>query len=226
MMQPTILLFDLDGTLVNTGGVGRKAFKQSLAHCYGRDDACDSIEFAGCTDFAIMRQALEAIEQEPSPERIQSTLDVYLGFLEERLQHASDYQVLQGVRPLLDALSTHSHLALGLGTGNVEKGAKLKLAPAKLDGFFSFGGFGSDAEDRTLLLDIGRTRGAKKLQRSAAECRTIVIGDTPRDVIAAKELGAEVIAVASGGYDLSTLASYAPTHAFETLDELAIELLI
>ena len=109
------------------------------------------------------------------------------------------------------ALPAHGHLALGLGTGNVEAGARAKLARVALDGAFAFGGFGDDHEDRALLVRAGAERGAARLDRPLDACRVVIIGDTPRDVAAARAIGAECLAVATGGATAEVLRAAEPT---------------
>lgn len=118
---------------------------------------------------------------------------------------------------LLDALAAHAHVAIGLGTGNLETGARLKLAHGQLWDRFAFGGYGSDAEDRGALLAEGARRGAERLGLPVARVRVVVIGDTPRDVRAGRAIGASVIAVATGGSPLPVLASHGPELAVATL---------
>jgi phosphoglycolate phosphatase-like HAD superfamily hydrolase len=109
------------------------------------------------------------------------------------------------VRARLAELATRERIAIGLGTGNVEHGARLKLAPLELADAFAFGGYGSDHEDRAELIAIGADRGAARLGRARADCRVVVIGDTPKDVAAAQAIGAESIAVATGLFAVDEL---------------------
>ena len=115
------------------------------------------------------------------------------------------------------AALVHSGMVVGLGTGNVESGARLKLAPSVLADRFDFGGFGCDAEDRAELLAIGSERGARALGVSRAECRVVIVGDTPLDVAAAQRIGAECLAVATGGHDVDELSHAGADLALETL---------
>ncbi|HSO32352.1 MAG TPA: HAD hydrolase-like protein, partial [Labilithrix sp.] len=110
-------------------------------------------------------------------------------------------------------------IALGLGTGNVKRGAYAKLARGALDAPFAFGGFGCDAEDRTELLRVGAGRGAAALGVPLADCRVVVIGDTPKDVAAARGIGAECIGVGTGGFAPAALRDLGAQNAFATLEE-------
>lgn len=218
----TVLLFDLDGTLVNTGGAGRRAMNAAYLELFGRDDGFAGFKFDGMTDFAIARAGLrkhhgeDAVIEQPA---IDAFLETYLGYLERELPQSERYLVLPGVSALIASLGDLPDVALGLGTGNVKRGAYAKLVRGALDGAFAFGGFGCDAEDRAELLRAGARRGAERLGRPLAECRVIVIGDTPKDIAAAKAIGAACLAVATGGFTKAQLREHAPTHVAGSLAE-------
>jgi phosphoglycolate phosphatase-like HAD superfamily hydrolase len=198
-VRPTVLLFDVDGTLLSAGGAGRRALERAFAaHCATAAPLHD-VGFNGMTDPGIVRAGLERLGLAVSPALVAAILHDYVGLLDEELGRTTAFQVYPGVVALLDALATQGHVAVGLGTGNVREGARRKLARAALDGRFTFGGFGSDHEDRAELLRIGAARGAEQLGQATGTCRTIVIGDTPRDVAAAHSIGAESLGVATGG---------------------------
>jgi phosphoglycolate phosphatase len=201
-MRATVVLFDIDGTLVSCGGAGRRAMELAFLELFGRDDVFD-FPFGGGTDRAIARKALENGGRPTSDVDIDRFLDVYLRHLSPTLATSEKYAVLPGVHELLDALE--GHVAIGLGTGNVERGARAKLARGGIDGRFSFGGFGCDHEERARLLEAGAVRGAKKLGVARGECRIVVVGDTPRDVQAAHAIDAECIAVATGAAPIEVL---------------------
>ncbi|HVH45574.1 MAG TPA: HAD family hydrolase, partial [Labilithrix sp.] len=194
----TVLLFDIDGTLVSTGGAGRRAMVAAFANLHGHDRVFEGTSFAGMTDRAIARHGLRELMAEISEADIDRALDGYLTLLEAELAKADGYRVLPGVMKLLASLHGTPDVALGLGTGNVRRGAYAKLARGGLDGAFTFGGFGCDAEDRVELLRAGARRGADLLGRSLERCRVVVIGDTPKDVAAAKGLGARCVGVGTG----------------------------
>lgn len=215
----TVLLFDIDGTLVSTGGAGRRAMVGAFAELYGRDDVFDELSFAGMTDRAIARAGLGKIAAEVVDAEIDRLLDAYLAQLDAELTRADRYRILPGVTPLIDGLHGTPELAIGLGTGNVRRGAYAKLARGALDAAFAFGGFGCDAEDRTELLRAGAARGAELLGRPLDRCRVVVIGDTPRDVAAAKGIGATCVGVGTGGYAPTDLAACGAEQAFATLED-------
>lgn len=214
--RPIVVLFDIDGTLLESGGAGRAAMAAAFDQVCGRADACANMSFGGMTDRAIARQGLLAVGEVVDDTRIDQLVAAYLAHLEYTLPR-HPHRVMPGVNVLLDALSARADLAVGLGTGNVRAGAFAKLRKASLDGYFAFGGFGCDAEDRAELLRTGAQRGAERAGAALAECRVVVIGDTPKDVAAARAIGAEVVAVATGGFDLDTLRATQPDRALADL---------
>lgn len=216
-MTPTVLLFDIDGTLLDAGNAGRRAMRAAFGALTGHEDASDHFSYAGMTDHAIARQGLTHIGREPTEASIAVLIDAYLERLEGELRATDRYRVLPGVGPVLDAV-TADGVALGLGTGNVKRGAFAKLARGLIHEHFSFGGFGCDAEDRTELLRVGARRGAETLGVPFEECRVVVIGDTPKDVAAAKGIGAVCVGVATGGTSVEAMRALGAEHAYETLE--------
>ncbi len=220
MTRPTVFLFDLDGTLLLTGGAGRRAFEDAFAAVTGRGDACAGFSFAGMTDRAIARAGLGALNEPATESRIDALISAYLARLAAEVNESAGYRVMPHVRETLGILRGHAAFAVGLGTGNVRLGAEIKLQRGDLWRCFDFGGFGCDHEDRTEMLRIGAARGAAKLGVSESQCRTVVIGDTVRDVAAAQGIGAECIAVGTGGVALDELIHAGATAAFADLAAL------
>lgn len=206
--RPTVLLFDVDGTLVSTGGAGRRAMERAFVARRGTADAL-TFSFGGMTDRSIARRGLDDGLAPVTDDEIDRLLAVYLTHLADELPASRGFVVHDGVVDLLDA-TARAGVAVGLGTGNVRDGARLKLGHAGLFDRFSFGGFGCDHEDRAALLAVGRDRGAGALGAAPSSCRVVVIGDTPRDVAAARAIGAEVVAVATGGTSAPSLQACAP----------------
>lgn len=190
----------------------------AFASLHGRDDVFEGTSFGGMTDRAIARLGLQALSKAVTEAEIDRALDAYLTLLESELAKADGYRILPGVMALLESLHGTPDVAIGLGTGNVRRGAYAKLARGALDGAFSFGGFGCDAEDRTELLRAGARRGAEMLGVPLDGCHVVVIGDTPKDVAAAKGIGARCIGVATGGYTAANLTECGAHRAFATLE--------
>ncbi len=215
--RPVVYLFDIDGTLLSSGGAGRRAMERAFGVCCDRADACTGFSMAGMTDRGIVRLGLRAIGTADTPDEIDRILATYLDLLVGEIASATDYRLHEGVREALDCAAATPRSVVGLGTGNVRAGAAIKLGRAGIYERFSFGGFGCDDEDRAALLAVGAERGASLLGLPRSECRVVVIGDTPRDIASAHAIGAEAIAVATGGYSLTELSACQPRHAFASL---------
>ncbi len=222
-----LILFDVDGTLINTGGAGGRAFSKAIENVCGVPDGLRDVRLDGKTDFLILREALEKAGKQNEPRLEERLFNEYMRLLENELaSNRSAYEVLPGVRKLLVRLKADSGFILGLGTGNVEPGARAKLEPGGLNRFFGFGGFGSDHLDRTDLINTGIERGLKAAARDSFEA-VFVVGDTPRDIIHGHEAGAAVLAVSTGSYSLPELERCNPEKAVPDLEEteLVIEFL-
>jgi phosphoglycolate phosphatase-like HAD superfamily hydrolase len=181
----------------------------------------DSIRPHGKTDPSIIREVFNARGQsQVDLPIISQILDAYVGFLAEEVKaSANRYRVLPGILPFLQAFSGHPEVALGLATGNVEGGARIKLGHGDLNRYFSFGGFGSDAENRTLLVERAVQKGVEALGRTFAPDEVFVIGDTPRDVQAGREAGFQTVGVATGGDSSEILAASGAGLVIEDLDQ-------
>jgi phosphoglycolate phosphatase-like HAD superfamily hydrolase len=219
-VKPTVLLFDVDGTLVTTCGAGRRAIERAFELRHGTKEIVN-FSFGGMTDKAIVRDALTALGKifatDADLERaIDDMLHFYLEVLVDEVAR-TPIRIHEGMVRAMDLADARPDVALGLGTGNIRKGAEIKLGCVGIFHRFSFGGFGDDSIDRPTLLMAGARRGAAKLGLPIEDCRIVVIGDTPRDVSAAKAIGAESIAVATGMHDIAELKQCEPTIAFENL---------
>ena len=220
-MVQTILLFDIDGTLLSAGGADRRAVLLAFRELWDVDAAVDGVPVHGRTDPEVMEEiflarlgrASDATEREQLHRR-------YLCHLEKELTTSPGFQVLSGVSGLLDTLGADPDIVLGLATGNVEEAAKLKLQRADLLGRFRFGAFGSDAADRETLLRVAIERGKAHLARLTDHNPVIVVGDTVLDVTAGKRLGATTVALATGGDSWETLATAGPDHLLPDLSQL------
>ena len=211
-----LVLFDIDGTLVDTGGAGRRAIEGAARQLYQRPDLFDEVAFDGATDRAICRAALHNLERPFDETEIDRLLDAYLGLLGAEVERTARYRVYPGVEALALAME-RAGVLLGLGTGNIEPGARLKLERGGLNRFFSFGGFGDDGEERAALLRAGLRRGEDILGHRARS--PWVIGDTPKDHAAAQAVGASVVLVATGRYSFDELAACKPDLCVRTLED-------
>ncbi len=209
-----LALFDIDGTLIMTGGAGMRAFYRALRDVFDIPVSSNVIRPDGKTDPLIARQVLAHFGQSDrwNDQSRDALFSKYLNYLEEgmkEVERSGSIRVLSGVREILEELQSQADFAVGLVTGNLEEGARIKLHRAGLDRYFRFGGYGSDSEDRTTLVRLGIQRGEKLIAPEPME-GAFVIGDTPLDVIHGQAAGACVIAVASAKYSLAELQSYDP----------------
>ena len=217
-----MLLYDIDGTLISTAGAGRRAIELAFEGRFGRSDVL-AFAFDGMTDPVIVRVGLRrlGLAEADIDREIAPTLADYLEVLAEVCAVATDFRIHAGIEAALALTDGRAGFAVGLGTGNVAEGARLKLERVGLHEHFAFGGFGSDDGDRPALLRIGAERGAARLRVPLAACRVVVIGDTPKDIAAAHAIGAEAIAVATDSFGVEALRSYGPKHAFSDLAHAA-----
>jgi phosphoglycolate phosphatase len=219
-----LLLFDIDGTLLSTSGAARRAFQRALLEVYATTGPIDNHPFNGKTDPQIARELLSAagLPDDRIDEGLQHLWSSYLAGLEHEMR-ATDYQthVYPGVRPLLDALSEQPDVILALLTGNVSRGAELKLKSAGLHDYFKFGAFGSDSEQRTSLPQVAVERAVEFCGRSFRGSEVVVIGDTPHDIRCGESLGVFTVGVATGGHACEELAAVGADAVFENFEDTA-----
>ena len=215
--QSRVLLFDVDGTLVTVGGAGRRALERAAAGVYGPSvaDALKAICFDGMTDMLIVRGTCERLGRPFDAPECERVFAAYVPALREELA-GTTHEVYAGVSELLETLPRQGAL-LGLGTGNIRAGAFAKLAHVGLDHHFGFGGFGEDGESREAILLAGLQRASARVGRPVAPADAIVIGDTPRDMQAARAVGCRAVGVATGRFSREDLLAAGAHHAFGTL---------
>jgi len=215
-----LVLFDIDGTLLNSGGMGRTAMQRALGLVFG-SPGNPSYRYDGKTDKQIVRDVmrLEGHTDEHIDARMEKLIELYLDGLREGAKSGKfNVRPLEGVVPLLDALDQRKDVVLGLLTGNVEPGARIKLTAAGIDpNRFRVNAFGSDHEHRPELPAIARRRAGETLGLDIAGDRLVVIGDTPADIECGRSLGARAIGVASGHYTVEQLQSHKPYAVFPSL---------
>lgn len=215
-----LVLFDIDGTLIATGGAGQRAFA-AVARCtFGHPNGVAEISFAGRTDRGIVREFLVRHRLPATPANIDRFLDDYVFWLDHLLGRLPG-TVLPAVTETLHGLrQLPEPPEIGLLTGNIRLGAELKLRHYGLWSEFAMGAFGDDDEHRNRVAAIARERGEERAGRRLDGSEILVIGDTPLDIECAKAIGARSLAVATGGYDVEALRSHEPDWAVRSLEEV------
>lgn len=215
-----LLLFDIDGTLLMTNGVGRRALEAALGEACGRLVSTEGVSFSGRTDPAIVAEALRrnGFGEQEARALLPAVFAAYTEYLHAELR-AEDVEVLPGVAVLLRRLAAEAGVALGLLTGNLEATAHLKLDRAGLGGVFGFGAFGSDHADRNALGPVALARAAAATGRRFAASDVVVIGDTEHDIACSRAFGARAVAVCTGRFARQDLAAHAPDHLLDDLSD-------
>lgn len=212
-----LYLFDIDGTLVDTGGAGMAALNEATREIFG--DEGPPLDLAGATDLGIVLGIHAHFSVEPTPERIASYLALYQERLDWNLANGGfPGRVLGGVTDLLEELTDRSNATLGLLTGNIAGGAASKVRHFGLAEYFAFGAYGCDHADRNRLGPIAMERAAAHAGRPFSAEETWVIGDTPKDIACAKAVGARCLAVATGRFTADELKAHGADEVVATLD--------
>ena len=216
-----LVLFDIDGTLLTSEGVGRASMQRALAEVFG-SPGNPSYRYDGKTDKQIVRDVmrLEGHSDEHIDSRMERLIELYLEGLRTGVESGKfNVRPLDGVVPLLDALEARDDVVLGLLTGNIEPGARIKLSAAGINpDRFRINAFGSDHENRPELPAIAQRRARETLGLDIAGERLVVIGDTPADIECGRSLGAKAIGVASGHYTVEQLETH---NAYAVVPSLA-----
>lgn len=215
-----LILFDIDGTLITSGGAGERALIEAMHSRFGIDEDFQGIHLAGATDGAIAKNLLEKNGQPSTPENVASLLDGYLDHLADRIgKHEGT--LLPGILPLLEALRKRPDAILALLTGNVRRGAEIKLGHYGVWDFFEFGAFADDHHDRNQLGHFARQRAVEHHGEDFPPERIFVLGDTPRDIECGRAIGAKTVAIATGQYSKDALAEHHPDFLFSNLADTA-----
>lgn len=215
-----LILWDIDGTILRTGRAGIIALTRAFAQLHGREPDMSKVEVAGRTDKWITARMLEHNGLPVSSQHIHDLIDAYLSLLPEELSTRPGL-VLPGVQTLLDTLRARADVAQGLLTGNVQRGARIKLEHYRVWHYFEFGAFGDDSALRN---ELGPHAVRRAQERHAAEFpaeRTFIIGDTPHDIECGKVIGARTIGVATGAYTVEQLQEHTPTAVFKDFSDTA-----
>lgn len=216
-----LILFDIDGTLIRTGGAGVKAFERTFALEFGIPRATEEVSFAGRTDPSLVRQCFRHHGIPTTPENFQRFFDVYVFLLQHRLEETEGAACVGVAEFIEDVQGLSEPPLMGLLTGNIRLGAEIKLRHFDLWGLFRSGAFGDDHEDRNQLAAIANRRGETLLNRPLTGEEILVVGDTPLDVECARAIGAKMLAVGTGGYSCDELRRCAPTWVVQTLQEVS-----
>ena len=212
------VLFDIDGTLLVTGGAGAVAWQRAYRELYDVDANIEEHTQAGMTDPEIAAIVFREVLGRAGSESERATaINAYLSHLADAVAESTGYRVMPGIEQLLPRLAEEGVL-LGIVTGNIESAAHLKLARGNLDRFFSFGGYGSDSRDRTELTKRAIERGGVVAGSPLDRAATVAVGDTPRDVIAGHGAGIRVIGVATGNYTVEQLTEADADWALATVE--------
>jgi len=214
-----LLLFDIDGTLVATGGAGAAAWKLAFEELHGIPADIGQFTDAGMTDPEVGRKTFEAVlHRRPTPHEMAQLLQRRLEHMPETIAASAGYRVLPGVAERLRQLSRDGHL-LAIVTGNVDGAAHLKLQRGDLNRWFTFGAYAGGGMDRAAIVRDGMARGEAIVGRELSRSEVFVIGDTPLDIEAAHAAGCVAIAVATGHYDSEALRAAGADHAIESLEQ-------
>lgn len=219
MEKPVAILFDVDATLISTGGAGTRSWRGAFQKLYGIPADIGKYTEAGMTDPTVGRATfLSVIGHDPTEQEMARLMAAYLACLPDEVERSEGYRVLPGVDELLPRLCEEGYL-LGITTGALEAAAHIKLARAGLNRFFSFGGYGSDSNDRTELTRTAIARGGSIVGHTLEPSHVLVVGDTPLDIRAARAVSAVAVGVASGKYSVDQLREAGADFVVESLTD-------
>ena len=220
MSDFTLLLFDIDGTLLRAPGAGRAAYVRAFNDVYGSSFNFEDVSFIGQTDYeAFQDAARHFIGRELNDHEYAAIIERFQEIFGEEFARCEGFYLMPGVVELLEHLAARQDVVLGLATGNLESTARIKLRRGGIDRHFSFGGFGSDARDRP-----GMVRAALEKARRVIDVdlrRAFIIDDSPHGIMAARASGIATIAVGTGMSDHGSVRDAAPTHYLEDLSDIA-----
>jgi phosphoglycolate phosphatase len=218
-----LVLFDVDGTLIQTRGAGVKAFERTLDSEFKIAKGTQGVQFAGRTDPSIVRELFQRHAISPSPANFHRFFELYVFWLDYLLSKSLG-GICVGVWNFIHELARQPHPPLlGLLTGNVRLGAEIKLRHFQLWDYFSIGAFGDDHEDRNQLAEVARQRGSQWLEEPLEGNQIVVVGDTPLDIDCSEAIQAKMLAVATGGASLDALKQRNPRWAVHDLGQLSAE---
>jgi len=219
-MNYPIVLFDVDGTLVDSSGAGKRSLQRTFLELHGIPDAFADYDFIGATDLGIVHDAFTMhLGRAPSDAEVEAACERYLSLLETELAKPGvQVRVLPGILALLERLRSDG-VTVGMATGNLLRGAYLKTDAAGLEGLLPFGGFGSDCKDRAELTRLAATRGRAARGEDVPGEQILVVGDSPLDIRAGHAAGLHVLSVLTGWTPEADLRALEPEHLLEDLSD-------
>jgi phosphoglycolate phosphatase len=217
-LKTKLVLFDIDQTILHSGGAGEKALRLALKDRFGVEETLENVEIAGKTDIWIAHRVFEIHGIEPDQANVEKFLGGYLEFLKTELGRC-DGKLLPGFPEILHALAGLPHVAVGLLTGNLRRGAEIKLGHYGMLDHFSFGAFADDAKERNQLGPFAQRRAGEAHGTEFAPADIYVIGDTPHDIACAKAIDAHGVGVATGRYKREALEAAGADFVFEDLSD-------
>jgi len=217
--KPQAVLFDVDGTLISTGGAGARSWRYAFDELHGIPADIGQYTDAGWTDPEVAKRTfLGAVGHEPSPQELATVMAAYLDRLPWEVEHSEKYRVLDGAEETLRTFSRDGVL-LGVTSGAVEAAAHIKLSRAGFNRYFPFGGYGSDSADRIELTRCALARGGRLVGHELDPKKCFVVGDTPKDIDAGHGAGCLAIGTATGHYDADQLRDAGADHVMTSLRE-------
>ena len=215
-----LVLFDIDGTIMNTDGGGAMSCQRALETLFKCAVPLDDYQMSGKTDTQIVLELMERVggDRSETTERLSEIYDLYIEGLKREVV-GWDPELCPGIPALLDRLSEMDDAILGLLTGNIKRGAEVKLNRVGLWSYFATGAFGDGAPERNMLPDIAQRTAKEQYGRVFQGKDIVVIGDTPNDVLCGKHLDVKTVAVATGGFGADELDEHNPDHLFEDLSD-------
>ena len=215
-----LFLFDIDGTLITSGGAGEYALKLAIREHFGQEEGLEGIEIAGRTDKLITQAVFRKFGADPDPAKVTQFLDTYLGHLAAQLP-LKEGRILPGIIELLEALKAREEVALALLTGNLARGAELKLTHYGVWHYFEFGAYADDHGDRNQLGPVAQARALERHGIEFSPERIFILGDTEHDIACGRAIGAKTVAIATGSFSSEELARYQPDFLYEDLSDVA-----
>lgn len=214
-----LVLFDIDGTLISTGRAGTRAMNMAFYEMFGIENGFQHVKMAGRTDPAIIRDGMRLAGVSSPNGEYEKYRALYLEHLAREMKTSVNKHLMPGIGEILENLKADSGPTVGLLTGNMEEGARIKLEDMGIMHHFFLGAYGSDNDDRNRLLHVALERWRNLKGRSIEPAEVMVIGDTPHDIECSKPFGATAVAVATGPYSIEELSSHGPDHIFSDLGD-------